>query len=90
MIFLHAQAGSFRADLVCTSSTWSISSFPPCANAATTFPELLEHFMLLAASRYGRNQPRLAPAQLRQLMAPGTGRAMCASTNVADAFGIGR
>jgi two-component system C4-dicarboxylate transport response regulator DctD len=50
---------------------------------------LLEHFMLLAASRYGRLQPKIPPAQLRQLMArdwPGNVREL---RNVADALVLG-
>ena len=50
---------------------------------------LLEHFMLLAASRYGRPEPRLPQAQLRQLMArdwPGNVREL---RNVADALVLG-
>jgi two-component system C4-dicarboxylate transport response regulator DctD len=50
---------------------------------------LLEHFMLLAASRYGRPAPRLSQAQLRQLMTrdwPGNVREL---RNVADALVLG-
>jgi DNA-binding NtrC family response regulator len=50
---------------------------------------LLEHFMLLAASRYGRPQPTLPQAQLRQLMTrdwPGNVREL---RNVADALVLG-
>jgi molecular chaperone HtpG len=52
-------------------------------------PMLLEHFMLLAASRYDRPLPRLPQAQLRQLMArdwPGNVREL---RNVADALVLG-
>ena len=52
-------------------------------------PMLLEHFMLLAASRYDRPAPRLPQAQLRQLMVrdwPGNVREL---RNVADRCVLG-
>lgn len=87
-LLARAQAGSFRADLVYRLNVVNIE-LPPLRERRDDIPELLEHFMLLAASRYGRNQPRLAPAQLRQLMArdwPGNVREL---RNVADALVLG-
>lgn len=87
-LLARAQAGSFRADLVYRLNVVNIE-LPPLRERRDDIPELLEHFMLLAASRYGRNQPRLPPAQLRQLMArdwPGNVREL---RNVADALVLG-
>jgi DNA-binding NtrC family response regulator len=84
----RARQGSFRADLVYRLNVVNIE-LPPLRERRDDIPMLLEHFMLLAASRYGRPQPKLAQAQLRQLMArdwPGNVREL---RNVADALVLG-
>jgi two-component system C4-dicarboxylate transport response regulator DctD len=87
-LLARAQQGSFRADLVYRLNVVNIE-LPPLRERREDIPMLLEHFMLLAASRYGRPQPRLPQAQLRQLMArdwPGNVREL---RNVADALVLG-
>lgn len=87
-LLARAQAGSFRADLVYRLNIVNIT-LPPLRERREDIPVLLEHFMLLAASRYGRAQPKVPQAQLRQLMAqdwPGNVREL---RNVADAMVLG-
>ncbi|MFO1263561.1 MAG: sigma-54 dependent transcriptional regulator [Rhodoferax sp.] len=87
-LLARAQAGSFRADLVYRLNVVNIE-LPALRDRRDDVPELLEHFLLLAASRYGRPQPRVSQAQLRQLMArdwPGNVREL---RNVADAMVLG-
>ncbi|MDO9479126.1 MAG: sigma-54 dependent transcriptional regulator [Hydrogenophaga sp.] len=84
----RARQGSFRADLVYRLNVVNIE-LPPLRERRDDIPMLLEHFMLLAASRYGRQQPKIPQAQLRQLMArdwPGNVREL---RNVADALVLG-
>ncbi|MFC3684002.1 sigma-54-dependent transcriptional regulator [Hydrogenophaga luteola] len=87
-LLARAQQGSFRADLVYRLNVVNIE-LPALRERREDIPMLLEHFMLLAASRYGRPEPRLPAAQLRQLMArdwPGNVREL---RNVADALVLG-
>jgi two-component system C4-dicarboxylate transport response regulator DctD len=87
-LLARAQQGSFRADLVYRLNVVNIE-LPALRERREDIPMLLEHFMLLAASRYGRPEPRLPQAQLRQLMArdwPGNVREL---RNVADALVLG-
>ena len=87
-LLARAQQGSFRADLVYRLNVVNIS-LPALRERREDIPMLLEHFMLLAASRYDRPLPRLPQAQLRQLMArdwPGNVREL---RNVADALVLG-
>lgn len=87
-LLARAQQGSFRADLVYRLNVVNIE-LPPLRERREDIPLLLEHFMLLAASRYGRPPLRLPQAQLRQLMArdwPGNVREL---RNVADALVLG-
>ena len=87
-LLARAQQGSFRADLVYRLNVVNIS-LPALRERREDIPMLLEHFMLLAASRYDRPLPRLPQAQLRQLMArdwPGNVREL---RNVAHALVLG-
>jgi two-component system C4-dicarboxylate transport response regulator DctD len=87
-LLARAQQGSFRADLVYRLNVVNIE-LPALRERREDIPMLLEHFMLLAASRYDRPAPRLPQAQLRQLMArdwPGNVREL---RNVADALVLG-
>ena len=87
-LLARAQQGSFRADLVYRLNVVNIE-LPALRERREDIPMLLEHFMLLAASRYGRPAPRLSPAQLRQLMArdwPGNVREL---RNAADRLVLG-
>ena len=87
-LLARAQQGSFRADLVYRLNVVNIS-LPALRERREDIPMLLEHFMLLAASRYDRPLPHLPQAHLRQLMArdwPGNVREL---RNVADALVLG-
>jgi two-component system C4-dicarboxylate transport response regulator DctD len=87
-LLARAQQNTFRADLVYRLNVVNIE-LPPLRERREDIPLLLEHFMLLAASRYGRPQPTLPQAQLRQLMTrdwPGNVREL---RNVADALVLG-
>lgn len=87
-LLARAQQGSFRADLVYRLNVVNIG-LPALRERREDIPMLLEHFMLLATSRYSRPVPRLPQAQLRQLMArdwPGNVREL---RNVADALVLG-
>ncbi len=87
-LLARAQQGSFRADLVYRLNVVNIG-LPALRERREDIPMLLDHFMLLATSRYDRPQPHLPQAQLRQLMArdwPGNVREL---RNVADALVLG-
>jgi DNA-binding NtrC family response regulator len=84
----RAKDGSFRADLYYRLNVVSIE-LPPLRERREDIPLLTEHFLLLAASRYGRPQPRVGPEQLQRLMAhdwPGNVREL---RNVADCLVLG-
>ena len=83
-----AQEGSFRSDLYYRLNVVTID-LPPLRERREDIPLLLEHFLLLAASRYGLPQPVVSAAQLRALMAhhwPGNVREL---RNVADCLVLG-
>lgn len=87
-LLARAQQGSFRADLVYRLNVVNIA-LPALRERREDVPMLLEHFMLLAASRYDRPLPHLPQAHVRQLMArdwPGNVREL---RNVADALVLG-
>ncbi len=84
----RAQQGSFRSDLYYRLNVVTID-LPPLRERREDVPLLLEHFMLLAASRYGLAVPSVSTAQLRALMAhtwPGNVREL---RNVADCLVLG-
>jgi len=84
----RAQQGSFRSDLYYRLKVVSID-LPPLRERREDIPLLLEHFMLLAASRYGLAVPSVSAAQLHRLMAhpwPGNVREL---RNVADCLVLG-
>ncbi|WP_046114396.1 sigma-54-dependent transcriptional regulator [Aquincola tertiaricarbonis] len=84
----RARQHTFRADLYYRLNVVVID-LPPLRERREDIPLLLEHFMLLAAARYGRPQPELPPAQLSRLMAhawPGNVREL---RNVADCLVLG-
>ncbi|MEY4754370.1 MAG: hypothetical protein RJA44_2045, partial [Pseudomonadota bacterium] len=84
----RAREGSFRADLYYRLNVVTIE-LPPLRERREDIPLLLEHFMLLAASRFGREQPQLGTEQLHRLMAhpwPGNVREL---RNVADCLVLG-
>jgi two-component system C4-dicarboxylate transport response regulator DctD len=87
-LLARAKAGSFRADLVYRLNVVTIE-LPPLRERREDIPLLLQHFTLLAASRYGRPQPALTTQQLHRLMAhdwPGNVREL---RNVADCLVLG-
>lgn len=87
-LLARAQQGSFRADLVYRLNVVNIE-LPPLRERRDDIPMLMEHFMLLAASRYGRPQPVLSALQMQQFIArewPGNVREL---RNVADAMVLG-
>ncbi|MDT8991074.1 sigma-54 dependent transcriptional regulator [Curvibacter sp. APW13] len=87
-LLARAQAGSFRADLVYRLNVVNIE-LPALRERREDIPVLLEHFMLMASSRYGRSIPKIAPAQMQQLTQrdwPGNVREL---RNVADALVLG-
>jgi two-component system C4-dicarboxylate transport response regulator DctD len=84
----RARANTFRADLVWRLNVVNIP-LPPLRERREDIPLLLEHFMLLAVSRFGRPQPVVPAARLRQLVAadwPGNVREL---RNLADALVLG-
>jgi two-component system C4-dicarboxylate transport response regulator DctD len=87
-LLARAKQGSFRADLVYRLNVVTIE-LPPLRERREDIPLLLEHFMLLAASRYGRPQPEVGTPQMHRLMAhdwPGNVREL---RNVADCLVLG-
>ncbi|GAB4088563.1 sigma-54-dependent transcriptional regulator [Hydrogenophaga soli] len=87
-LLARARQGSFRADLVYRLNVVNIE-LSPLRERRQDIPLLLEHFMLMAASRFGRVQPGISSAQMQQLMAhdwPGNLREL---RNVADALVLG-
>ncbi len=83
-----SQRGAFRADLYYRLNVVSIA-LPPLRERREDIALLLEHFLLLAASRYGRPRPALTPAQMQRLTAyhwPGNVREL---RNVADCAVLG-
>ncbi|HEY9239927.1 MAG TPA: sigma-54 dependent transcriptional regulator, partial [Burkholderiaceae bacterium] len=84
----RAQQNTFRADLFYRLNVVSVE-VPPLRERREDIPLLLEHFMLLSASRFGRPQPSVSDDQLRRLMAhawPGNVREL---RNVADCLVLG-
>jgi len=84
----RARQNSFRADLYYRLNVVAIE-LPPLRERREDIPLLLEHFMLLAASRYARPQPTVSGEQLQRLMAhawPGNVREL---RNVADCLVLG-
>lgn len=84
----RARQQTFRADLYYRLNVVVID-LPPLRERREDIPLLLEHFMLLAAARYGRPPPELSPVQLSRLMAhvwPGNVREL---RNVADCLVLG-
>ena len=84
----RAKEGSFRADLYYRLNVVAIE-LPALRERREDIPLLMEHFLLLGASRYGRPQPGVSQEQLRALMAhdwPGNVREL---RNVADCLVLG-
>ena len=84
----RARAGSFRQDLVYRLNVVTIE-LPPLRERREDIALLIEHFGLLAASRFNRPPPVLAPGQLQRLIAhhwPGNVREL---KNVADCLALG-
>jgi DNA-binding NtrC family response regulator len=84
----RAQAQTFRADLYYRLNVVTID-LPPLRERREDIPLLMEHFMLLAASRFQRPQPGLSTQQLHRLMGhswPGNVREL---RNVADCLVLG-
>jgi two-component system C4-dicarboxylate transport response regulator DctD len=87
-LLARAREGSFRADLYYRLNVITIE-LPPLRERREDIPLLLEHFLLLAASRYARPQPTVSSAQLHRLMShdwPGNVREL---RNVADCLVLG-
>jgi two-component system C4-dicarboxylate transport response regulator DctD len=84
----RAREGSFRLDLYYRLNVVTIE-LPPLRERREDIPLLLEHFMLLAASRFNRPQPTVSTEQMHRLMAhawPGNVREL---RNVADCLVLG-
>ena len=80
--------GKFRADLYYRLNV-AVIELPPLRERREDIPILFEHFVLDAATRYGREAPMVSSAQLSELMAyswPGNVREL---HNVADRFVLG-
>jgi DNA-binding NtrC family response regulator len=87
-LLARAQQGSFRADLFYRLNVVSIE-VPPLRERREDIPLLLQHFMLLASSRFDRPQPHVNDDQMDRLMAhrwPGNVREL---RNVADCLVLG-
>lgn len=87
-LLAKAAQSQFRADLVYRLNVVNIE-LPPLRERRDDIPMLLEHFLLLAASRFGRSQPTVTGVQLQRLMQhdwPGNLREL---RNVADALVLG-
>ncbi len=83
-----SRQGSFRSDLYYRLNVVTID-LPPLRERREDIPLLMEHFLLLAASRYSLAVPTVSAAQLRTLMAhhwPGNVREL---RNVADCLVLG-
>jgi two-component system C4-dicarboxylate transport response regulator DctD len=78
----------FRADLYYRIGVAFIE-LPPLRERREDIPLLFEHFVLLAASRYGRAAPMLSNDQLGELMAHGWPGNVRELRNVADRFVLG-
>ncbi len=84
----RASENAFRADLYYRLNVVQIE-LPPLRERREDIPLLTEHFMLLAASRYGRTQPAVTVEQMQRLMAhswPGNVREL---RNVAECLVLG-
>ena len=84
----RAQQNTFRADLYYRLNVVEIE-VPPLRERREDIPLLMEHFMLLASSRYKRPNPTLSDEQMHRLMAhawPGNVREL---RNVADCVVLG-
>jgi len=84
----RARDNTFRADLYYRLNVVTLE-LPPLRERREDIPLLMDHFMLLAASRYGRPPPELGQAQLHRLMAhtwPGNVREL---RNVAECLVLG-
>jgi two-component system C4-dicarboxylate transport response regulator DctD len=87
-LLLRAQQGGFRADLYYRLNVVTIE-LPPLRERREDIPVLLEHFMLLAASRFNRPPPQVTTEQMHRLMAhhwPGNVREL---RNAADCLVLG-
>ena len=84
----RAQQGGFRADLYYRLNVVTIE-LPPLRERREDIPMLLEHFMLLATSRFNRPPPQVTSEQMHRLVAhhwPGNVREL---RNVADCLVLG-
>jgi DNA-binding NtrC family response regulator len=84
----RAKDNTFRSDLYYRLNVVTIE-LPPLRERREDIPLLLEHFLLMAASRYGLPQPVVNATQMRALMAhdwPGNVREL---RNVADCLVLG-
>jgi DNA-binding NtrC family response regulator len=84
----RSQLGGFRADLYYRLNVVTID-LPPLRERREDIPVLLEHFMLLATSRFNRPPPQVTTEQMHRLMAhhwPGNVREL---RNAADCLVLG-
>ena len=87
-LIARAQAGSFRSDLYYRLNVVTIE-LPPLRERREDIPVLLDHFMVLAASRFNRPPPNVSTEQMHRLMAhhwPGNVREL---RNAADCLVLG-
>ncbi|ARN23400.1 sigma-54-dependent transcriptional regulator [Piscinibacter gummiphilus] len=87
----RAQQNTFRADLYYRLNVVNIE-VPPLRERREDIPLLMEHFMLMASSRYGRPHPSVSDDQMHRLMAHGWPGNVRELRNVADCvvLGIGK
>lgn len=84
----RAKEGGFRLDLYYRLNIAAIE-LPPLRERREDIPLLLEHFMLLAASRYGRANPGVTQPQMRRLLAHDWLGNVRELRNVADCLVLG-
>lgn len=80
-----AEEGTFRQDLYYRLNVVTLD-LPPLRERKEDIPALFHHFLLVAASRYGKSSPSLSPQDLAQLMShdwPGNVREL---RNAAERF----
>ncbi|MCA2470729.1 MULTISPECIES: sigma 54-interacting transcriptional regulator, partial [Vibrio] len=80
-----AEQGTFRQDLYYRLNVVTLD-LPPLRERKEDIPALFHHFLLVAASRYGKSSPSLSAQDLAQLMAhdwPGNVREL---RNAAERF----
>jgi two-component system C4-dicarboxylate transport response regulator DctD len=84
----RAKAGNFRLDLYYRLNIATVE-LPPLRERREDIPLLMEHFMLLAASRYARPNPGVTQQQMRLLLSHDWMGNVRELRNVADCLVLG-